>query len=145
MGIDVSSLQVKASHYSIWRAVCFKIIFVSCTISLSLSLCFLFRDTVVWTYSLSVVRITLSVVSCTGYKLSVINLHSVDCTHSSVAVSCNSIYSVGCTHYSLGTLSVVRTTLSLVKFTLSVVHKTLSVVCTTLSVLCPLYALLSWL
>ena len=30
--------------------------------------------------------------SCTGYKLSVINLHSVGCTHSSVAVSCK--YSV---------------------------------------------------
>ena len=48
--------------------------------------------------------------NCTGYKLSVINLHYVGCTHSSVAVSCKylqcrlytrlSRYSVGCTHYS---------------------------------------------
>ena len=72
----------QSNHYAVWRAVCFKIIFVSCTISLSFSLnfpslfgiicCFFFisllvtfgihRDTVVLTYSLSVVRITLSVV-----------------------------------------------------------------------------------
>ena len=49
--------------------------------------------------------------SCTGYKLSVINLHSVGCTHSSVAVSCKYLQcrlytllsrcSVGCTHDSI--------------------------------------------
>ena len=54
--------------------------------------------------------------------MSVINLHSVGCTHSAVAVSCKYLH---CRLYA---------TLSVVKFTLSLVRKTVSVVRTTLSV-----------
>ena len=75
----------------VWRAVCFKIIFVSCTISLSFSL------------NLSVVRTALSVV----------NIYSVGNVRTTVSVV--TIYSVGLSvvKHQL-TLSVVCTTLSVV-------------------------------
>ena len=78
--------------HRVWRAVCFKITFVSFTISLSFSLNFLFSAfiEILWYKHILCQFGTHHSIgcSCTGYKLSVINLHSVGCTHSSVAVSC---------------------------------------------------------
>ena len=96
--VQVTMIKTNKQHLKfllaliLWRAVCFKIIFVSCTIFI---LC--------THHSVGC--------SCTGYKLAVINLHSVGCTHSSVPASCKylqcplytllSQYSVGCMHYSI--------------------------------------------
>ena len=144
----------------IWRAVCFKIFFVSCTISLSFSLNF---PSFIW-----------------YHLLFLFNKSPLDFRHSQRYCGIN-IFSVSCTHHLVGCklqgLQIVRYKPSFCR--LKYLHYrlyallyrlqnllcqlytklcrlyalltgqlqifTLSVVCTTLSVLCRLYALLSWL